>query len=324
MKFNKKQKYFNKDFGQYYLDILQAIGHRYSLSLRTLSSKLIFALFSPRKFIRKYRNLKLYKRIQELKVFKMQNSTFPNYENELKKSYSTLINKGDTVIDVGAHAGLHLNKFIELVGENGFVLGFEPLPQQFEVLQGAYSSFKNVTLVNKALSNETGEVDFFAVEGSPEESGLKQRKNYNNPLNARPQKITVSMGKLDNYEDKLKRIDFMKLDTEGSELKILEGAKNLLKKYRPLISIEYGHDGYSAYGFTSLSLFQFANENKYVLSDLWGNIIPSMRVWKDVCDTIYWDFFLIPKEKLTFFSKRMNDNRENSKMTTLGDNSQSA
>ena len=63
----------------------------------------------------------------ELGEHKTNNSAFLNYENELRKSYSAIINKGDDVIDIGAHNGMHLENFINLVGEKGSVFGFEPI-----------------------------------------------------------------------------------------------------------------------------------------------------------------------------------------------------
>lgn len=253
---------------------------------------------------------KVCEKIGELERLKVQNHNFPNYENELKKSYSVLISNGDTVIDIGAHTGAHLKVFLALVGEAGFVFGFEPLPVQFAYLMDTFFSYKNVVLINKALSNKTGIFDFFEVGDSEEESGFFERKQYNNPLNAHPRKIRVLADKLNNYMNNFSRVDFIKIDTEGSELNILESSDIVIAKYRPIISVEYGDATYSLFGFTKNSLFEFAQKCSYVLSDLWGNTIQSQDVWQYVCDRIYWDYFLVPAEKIGFFKERLNNFRE--------------
>ncbi len=50
-----------------------------------------------------------------------------DYELLLEKIYSKIIFSGETVIDIGAHYGRHLDKFKKLCEEDGLVIGFEPI-----------------------------------------------------------------------------------------------------------------------------------------------------------------------------------------------------
>jgi FkbM family methyltransferase len=248
----------------------------------------------------------VYNKIEELEQLKLKNRAFPNYENELRKSYTALIDKSDIVIDIGAHSGMHLGIFLNLVGDGGSVWGFEPLPNQFALMKKNFSSHKNVILVNKALSDKVGTFDFFEVDGTPEESSLVIRDHYNDPSKAMPNKISVEVDKLDNYLDKFSKIDYIKIDAEGAEMNILEASVKILKRFRPILSIEYGYPTYHMFGFTKPDLFIFAQKHGYALSDLWGNIIADMKVWQNACDSVYWDFFLVPRERLELFKERLN------------------
>ncbi len=52
----------------------------------------------------------------------------PDYERILRQGYSRFLAPGDVVVDVGAHTGLHLVAFADLVGPTGKVHAFEPIP----------------------------------------------------------------------------------------------------------------------------------------------------------------------------------------------------
>ena len=222
----------------------------------------------------------------------------PDYEQILEQSYTKLINTGDTVIDIGAHIGRHSKVFCKLIGLSETLLAFEPLPEQFGILERELSA-SNVTIINKALSDQTGTMCFYQVENYPEESGLKKRKY--NAKDAITRQIQVGVDTLDHYIDKISNINYIKLDAEGAELSILKGAVECLERFRPIISIEYGEPSYSAYGLTADSLYAFASEQKYYITDLCGNVVLDINMWREICDSVYWDYFLVPQEKIKDF-----------------------
>lgn len=222
-----------------------------------------------------------------------------DYESLLEKTYSKIIHSGNTVIDIGAHIGRHSEVFIQLVGENGTICCFEPLPKQYKILRKKFGALKNVELINCALSNQQGKTTFYVVENYPEESGLKKR-HYNN-LDAKVENIEVNLKMLDEYTEKFSRVDYIKLDAEGAEINILNGGKKLIEKHRPIISVEYGAPSYSVYGLTKKSLWDVAQECNYFLTDIFGNVMFTLDVWEELCDSIYWDYFLVPKEKIKEF-----------------------
>lgn len=232
----------------------------------------------------------------------IQKNGMPDYEFVLEQSYSRIIREGDTIIDIGAHAGRHTKVFQQLIGETGFLYAFEPLPEQYAALKKELDS-ENVTVINKALSDCTGKMDFYKVDNYPEESGL--RKRVYNREDAKVEKIEVDVDVLDAYIDAFQNVNYIKVDAEGAEISILKGAVQCLKKYRPVISVEYGYPSYSVYGLEKDSLYEFAAQNRYYITDLYGNIAVNIDIWRDVCDSVYWDWFLVPYEKIKEFLIKM-------------------
>lgn len=223
-----------------------------------------------------------------------------NFEGILERGYRKLIRTGDTVIDVGAYMGRHLSVFRELVGD-GKLFAFEPLPKQFQYLKDTFCA-PNISLYNSALSNMSGKNAFFELPDYPEESGLKLKPDKKD---MRQNKIEVEVHCLDEYEDDLKGLNYIKIDTEGAEVFILEGAEKLLRRYRPFVSTKYWHPCYASYGLSAHSLFDFCEKNDYFITDLWGNVMLNLKVWEEIVNSCYWDYFLVPKERIREFSLAM-------------------
>lgn len=140
------------------------------------------------------------------------------------------VKKSMTVIDGGANIGYYTLLFAKKVGPSGKVYAFEPDPINFSILQEnvRMNGFNNVVLVRKALSDSTGKAKLFLSEHN---KGAHSLFNFNKQKNY----IMVETISLDEYFKKTKpKIDFIKLDTEGAEGKILLGMKELLKRNKKL------------------------------------------------------------------------------------------
>lgn len=217
-----------------------------------------------------------------------------DYEALLERHYRRLIAPGDTVIDIGAHDGRHARVFWELIGSDGHLAMFEPLQEKASNLA---AHFPGTAVVHqKALSNFEGTADFVVAHGALQESGLKE-KTYNTPDQVTTSLVTVEVDMLDNYTDEMQGLSFIKMDCEGAEIDALSGAGKLIATYRPVISVEYGQAGYSAFGYTGETLFNVASSLGYVLFDMFLNEIADGEAWSRSVDSIYWDFLLIPSEK---------------------------
>lgn len=226
-----------------------------------------------------------------------------DYETLLESHYSKWLRPGDVAVDVGAHSGRHLAKLLEAVGPSGRVFAFEPLPDKFDDLTRNFDR-PNVFLHNAALAREAGLCQFTHAQGAPQESGLRERR-YNDPDKARPRKIEVQVQKLDALLAQLKTLAFIKIDIEGGEIDCLRGAMRVIDTYRPVISVEYGHQSYSVYGNTKWTLFDLCDELGYTLYDMFLNRLASRQIWGSAVDSIYWDYLMVPREKESIFLDRM-------------------
>jgi FkbM family methyltransferase len=132
-------------------------------------------------------------------------------------------------VDIGAHDGITLSnsKFFEEIGWKGVCI--EPNPKIFELLKLNRTN----KCIMKAISNKTGTAQFFQIINGPDMlSGLVDDftqsaiERINNDINSIPEEpeydyIEVELDTFNNIIDQTK-IDFLSLDTEGNELKILQ------------------------------------------------------------------------------------------------------
>lgn len=220
----------------------------------------------------------------------------PDYERILEHTYRKLIRSGDVVVDIGAHAGRHTAVFADIVGPTGFVHAFEPLPEAIGYFEQRHLT-SNVRLYKQAVGNQRGEVSFVYARGTPEESGFRT-KTYNRPDLVQPETISVKVSPLDDFIDVLGNVAFLKIDAEGAEIACLESGAGVIAKSRPWITVEYGYPGYSAYGLTKRSLFDRAQAMNYVIGDLFGGVCDTLETWEHVCDAAYWDWYLVPHERV--------------------------
>lgn len=219
-----------------------------------------------------------------------------NWEGILARQYRRAVPKPRTAVDVGAHQGAHTAHF---VGWAESVVCFEPIPELAAQLRDKFRNF-GVAVHEVALSNSVGEASFAINREVPAESGLQIRKDADM---AALVKVGVNVNRLDNYE--LADVDFMKLDCEGAELSVLEGAKATIARCRPLLSVEYGWAGYSAYGLTRSSLYEWSTAQSYTVSDLFGYLLDDPKIYLQCVDRYYWDFFLVPNERLPDIGERL-------------------
>lgn len=132
-----------------------------------------------------------------------------------------------TMFDVGANLGQTWEWFRN--NEQGAkIYCFEPVAETFKALEKKTENDKNCILKNIAFGNVAGEKIIKLFEG--EYSALNSLKDdvMNTNIQAKEERITIET--LDNYcfKNKISKIDFLKIDTEGYEMNVLEGAKNML------------------------------------------------------------------------------------------------
>jgi len=158
------------------------------------------------------------------------------WERRIVELYKTIVKKGDIVLDCGAFIGLHTLELSKLVGDTGKVYSFEPIPAVADCLEKTMEekNIDNVVLVRNALYNKSN----IKLEFVSDLSGLSSVADYRRK--AFKYKYKLNSICIDDFINipKDKKISFIKIDVEGSEHKVLEGAIKTIKKYRPTIIFE--------------------------------------------------------------------------------------
>lgn len=144
----------------------------------------------------------------------------------------------EVIFDIGANIGqtsfniFHTQKS---KGLNPSIYAFEPYPRTYQRLKTniTLNANKNIHAYNLGLSTEKGILHM--IQHSPSNSGGFRMTN--NPTNS----ISVPVISLDEFvfENKLTKIDFIKIDVEGFELQVLKGAENTIKHFKPTLIFEY-------------------------------------------------------------------------------------
>lgn len=145
------------------------------------------------------------------------------YERSL---FGKSIKPGDTVIDIGAHIGTYTLIAAQKAGPRGKVYAFEPLPKNFELLKKNVEAngYKNVVLINKAISNKNGTSKLFLSN----ENNFGDQRIYASKDNRKF--LSIKTTTLDNFfKNKNKQIQVIKMDIQGSEVLALKGASQVLK-----------------------------------------------------------------------------------------------
>jgi len=154
------------------------------------------------------------------------------------------IKKGDVVLNIGANIGYYTLIFAKLVGDDGKIFAFEPAPTNFSLLKKnvEINSYKNVVLVQKAVSNKTGKLKLYLSEDN-----MGDHRIYNSYDNR--ESIEIEAVRLDDYFKNYRAgINFIKMDIQGAEYGAIQGMLNLLKENNLKIIMEFWPSGLKRFG----------------------------------------------------------------------------
>lgn len=157
------------------------------------------------------------------------------------KHISNLIKEGQILLDVGAWIGPYTLLFAKLVQDTGRVYAFEPDPKALKILRRnvGKNCLTNVNIQEFAISNFRGEAKLqaYGVYGDSM-SNLVGRE-----LRKTSREIVVKTTTIDEFcEENGICPDGIKIDVEGAEALVIEGCRNVIKKYSPWVLLEFhGH-----------------------------------------------------------------------------------
>lgn len=205
---------------------------------------------------------------------------FGSYEPELRDIMRAVLPAGGTAIDIGANAGWHTLLMAQRVGARGQVLAVEPNPSVREHLRRniAVNRLEQIEIVGAALAEAKGTLNFFAPDADDPASASG---HVVADAVASPDAVRVEANTLDILaaERKLDRLDLVKIDAEGFEWPILQGAQMSIARFRPYIIFEFDQ-AYAAPGRDSGRLFaEFFRRHRYELFAVGRNWSALIRAW---------------------------------------------
>src|SRR5262245_5413963 len=170
------------------------------------------------------------------------------YDRELVQVLRRALRRDSNGVDVGCYRGDILRQMVKLAPQ-GNHLAFEPVPENFEHLA---RTFPRVRVLNMALSDQLGEATFNVVVGRTARSGLR-KVEYPDP-EQEVREVQVHVDTLDNVVGS-QHVDFIKIDVEGAELRVLRGGRQVIGRDRPLLVFEHGYERAKHFGDHPEDLF---------------------------------------------------------------------
>jgi FkbM family methyltransferase len=220
-----------------------------------------------------------------------------SFEDAETRFVQNFLRTGMTVVDVGAHHGLYTLLASKGVGRRGKVIAFEPSPRERRRLLRhiRVNACSNVAVEACALGDEVGEANLFVV------GGWSDWCNSLRPpaVTERTETIRVRVERLDDvlWRQQVDAVDFIKLDAEGAELSVLQGARELLRgASRPVILAEVQDLRTQPWGYRARDIVQFLVRENYCWFAVTAN--GSLRPAATDMDTYDANLVAVPAERV--------------------------
>ena len=160
---------------------------------------------------------------------------YDTWEPEVTNAIDQRVRTGMTVVDIGAQSGFYTILLSRLVGSEGKVIAFEPLPANYRLLEEnlRLNRIENVLVRREAVADHSGTLNFhFPVEEPSLVAGpiLAEDKTGD---------FDVDCVSLDDFVSKRHvRLDLIKMDVEGAETSVIEGALRTIQEFHPVLIVE--------------------------------------------------------------------------------------
>lgn len=173
-----------------------------------------------------------------------------DHEHVYLEKFRHLIPVGGTVVDCGTSIGDHTITYASWVGPTGKVLGFEANSDAAECAALNLGIYDWAKIYNIGLSDDYGVCGIYVA---PNVGASKLI----------PEGREVHLAPLDSYIDEFQRLDFIKIDVEGYEPKLLKGAEAVIMRFRPAMLIEINLECLSSQGFRSDHIYEILSSHGY-------------------------------------------------------------
>jgi FkbM family methyltransferase len=203
---------------------------------------------------------------------KSNNVNFNSKTNGEDRIINIMVTNGlKLVFDVGANVG-DFSRGIYSLSPKTKIHAFEIIPTTFTELKRNTSEVQNLVCNNFGLSDETGQLTMHIGESNLVSTafkidGMKDHQTYYN------QELICDVMKGSEYlnKNKISIVDFLKIDTEGSDLRVIKGFGDEIKKFK-VIQFEYG-----IFNIQSKDLlrdfYTYLSDNGFIVGKIFPNYV---------------------------------------------------
>jgi FkbM family methyltransferase len=246
-----------------------------------------------------------------LKIKKLRNRTKNIFLDSIQRVISMLNTdklpgQETFIIDVGAYCGLpgDTTPYFAKAFPQLQVMAFEPFSDSFSQLSENTKKFRNVKPYQIALSDRKGEDILYVTSQSHSASLLNINESALNELSENKKNVfssveqqKITLDTLDNFFHNKTEflIGILKIDTQGSELSVLRGSTNVLKK-TILINLEMGNHLTYMNSVPYFAVDEFLRSNGFILADITPSLYEKNIIYE-------WDAIYVNKNYLEFVNK---------------------
>lgn len=212
-------------------------------------------------------------------------------EYNLHSFLESVLTANSNCIDIGAYRGTVLSEMVRLA-PYGKHIAYEPQPDKYKEL---VRRFPSVDVRQAALSNKEGETKFVCVKNMPGYSGFRETSSVY-PRRPQIEMLTVRTEMLDNSLPAGYIPSLIKIDVEGAEELVIEGALKTIRLCKPIIIFEHGKGAIKHYNTSSRRIYELLHDIAGLLIlDLDGSGPYTVEQFEEICSLdLRWDFVARP------------------------------
>lgn len=217
-----------------------------------------------------------------------------DHDRHLIPLIQEILKPGMIAIDAGALYGDHTIAYAASVGNEGAVFAIEPNPMAFECLSKNAEKFQSpVFCMNLCLGEEHGAEAIHIMSDNVGASRMTEKDCKPDELPDDRIEKTIRTASLDGIvrDSGIDRLHFIKIDCEGWEYRILRGARDTLRQFKPLLMIEMNSWALAQQGSCYKDIYDFLLQQNYswriVQSELKGGDLQyDILCWPNVIEKI--------------------------------------
>jgi len=199
------------------------------------------------------------------------------------------------IFDIGANVGKYSTKILEVFEKNVDVYAFEPSLKTFQALARRLDG-QNVNLYNVGLSNQTGICTLFS---NADYSGLasltKRRLDHFNIAMSHSEKVSIRTVDEFCLEQGITRIHLLKVDVEGWEMGVFQGAQQMLSN-RAIDFIQFEFGGCNIDTKTYLQDFWYLLKDDFIFYRIVGNGLFPIQHYREQLECFITTNYLLEKK----------------------------